>query len=369
MSTSQIPCSHCSKSYEPFKTAHGKISKLCPSCRENQRKSDEKRKDRVRNYQAEAKRNLEQNWISFQRISAVKRGKDVLLTKEQYLELIQKPCYFCGHYDENEIVGIDRVDNGQGYSKDNCVPACKFCNRMKHILHPRFFVAKAHLIDRHQGQNLSDTERDAFYTEWKEYLHTAPQPYIYVKRINEEKRGLPFNITKEQYEDLIYKPCYLCGFKNRHGNGLDRIDNTKREYSIENVQPCCSTCNMMKAHFNKEEFLVAIQKIVAHNLSIPDSWRSIPRRGFQMGGSKSEKVKEEKEKQWRAKTIYKAIKADTLQDFKKKVMGQTKWTEKEFHKITDDLFAKCKTGTFEELEQDLKKLVARIRYTRLGRSE
>ena len=120
MSTSQVPCSHCSKSYVPFNTAHGKPSKLCPQCRETQKRADEKRKDRVRNYQAEAKRNLDVHWESFKKKSVTVREKENTLTKEDFLELIQKCCFYCTYLNEEEVNGIDRVDNAKGYSKENC---------------------------------------------------------------------------------------------------------------------------------------------------------------------------------------------------------------------------------------------------------
>ena len=30
--------------------------------------------------------------------------------------------------------GVDRVDNTKGYSVDNSVPCCKFCNTAKHTM-------------------------------------------------------------------------------------------------------------------------------------------------------------------------------------------------------------------------------------------
>jgi hypothetical protein len=37
--------------------------------------------------------------------------------------------------------GVDRVDSGRGYTVDNCVPCCKFCNLMKRNYTPEFFLA------------------------------------------------------------------------------------------------------------------------------------------------------------------------------------------------------------------------------------
>ena len=356
MSTPYLQCSHCSKSYESYTTAHGKPSKLCPSCREIQKKSDEKRKGRVRNYQAEAKRNLDIHWESFKKKSVERREKENTLTKDDFLNLIQKECFYCKYLDENEINGIDRIDNAKGYSNENCVSACKVCNRMKHIFHPVFFIEKAKLITE-------KSDIDEFYKVWSEYIHRSPVPYGYLKRQTEEKRGIPFNLTKEQYDDIIYRPCYLCGYKCTVGNGLDRTDNTKREYTYDNIMPCCSSCNMMKAFFTKEEFLQKMTQI--SQCKYPPEWSQIPRHGFKMGGAKTEVVTEQKEnKQWRAKTIYKAVRSGTYSPFIQKTLETTNWTRDAFDTYTTTLFEKVLTKSFEETEEELRQLVQKINFVR-----
>lgn len=67
---------------------------------------------------------------------AKKRGYSYELTEEQFAELTQKNCYYCGakpkgHYGKYIYSGIDRIDNDKGYVMDNVVPCCKFCNRKK----------------------------------------------------------------------------------------------------------------------------------------------------------------------------------------------------------------------------------------------
>jgi len=362
MSDSQLSCSYCKKEYQPFKTLKGINSKLCQPCRENQQKAEEKRKGRVRNYQAEAKRNLENNWKSFLSKSVERREKEINLTKEQYFELIQKKCTYCNYYNENEINGIDRVDNTKGYLLENCVTACKHCNRIKHILHPVFFIGKAGLICKFQDSILDVSERNEFYKKWSVYIHKVPTPHIYVKRITEEKRGLEYSLTKEQYEELIYKPCYLCGFKNTVGNGLDRQDNSIG-YIYENVLTCCSTCNMMKSFYNKDDFIGQMRKI-AEVKEYPEEWNKIPCNGFHMGASKTEKESVAKEKQWRAVSIYKAVKSDTLDEFKKKTIETTGWSEEIYEEKTAPIFESTRVEPFEKAEGALKKLVEVIRAQR-----
>lgn len=76
--------------------------------------------------------------------SAKKRGLLFEFNLEEFEEITQMPCEYCKDSPSNFklspnkitekpyfYTGIDRVDNGKGYTKDNCVPCCKKCNFMK----------------------------------------------------------------------------------------------------------------------------------------------------------------------------------------------------------------------------------------------
>jgi hypothetical protein len=72
------------------------------------------------------------------------------LTKEQFSELCQRPCYYCGkepnrkiagsnRYNKSPLVhGIDRVDNNKGYVYENCVSCCKQCKTLGAFLFVQF---------------------------------------------------------------------------------------------------------------------------------------------------------------------------------------------------------------------------------------
>lgn len=47
------------------------------------------------------------------------------LTREFVLEECKKPCIYCG---DNKRIGLDRIDNTKGHTKDNVVPCCYDCN-------------------------------------------------------------------------------------------------------------------------------------------------------------------------------------------------------------------------------------------------
>lgn len=59
------------------------------------------------------------------------------LTQEQFALLITQPCAYCG---DKGKVGIDRVDNLQGYTSENSAPCCKTCNFMKKTMTKKQFL-------------------------------------------------------------------------------------------------------------------------------------------------------------------------------------------------------------------------------------
>lgn len=84
-------------------------------------------------------------YYSMYRTGALDRNLNFDLTKEEFKSIINKPCYYCGalpteiqslkKYNKTNkpclVNGVDRIVSNLGYSKDNCVPCCSVCNRMK----------------------------------------------------------------------------------------------------------------------------------------------------------------------------------------------------------------------------------------------
>lgn len=74
--------------------------------------------------------------------NARRRNLEWTLTKTQLHVLTKENCHYCGsnpkqvmwHKNHNGTYvynGIDRVDNAKGYTIDNVVPCCMFCNQGK----------------------------------------------------------------------------------------------------------------------------------------------------------------------------------------------------------------------------------------------
>lgn len=78
----------------------------------------------------------------YYRRNAKVRNIEWLLSSKELESLVQKPCYYCGISDGTcGYIGVDRVDNSQAYTKDNCVPCCKRCNQGKNDMTLEEFVS------------------------------------------------------------------------------------------------------------------------------------------------------------------------------------------------------------------------------------
>ena len=83
---------------------------------------------------------------------AKRRGLEFHITKEQFRELSQKNCYYCGAVPYQKVEqksyngfayynGLDRVNNSIGYFIDNIVTCCWVCNNMKAQMSKDQFLA------------------------------------------------------------------------------------------------------------------------------------------------------------------------------------------------------------------------------------
>lgn len=83
---------------------------------------------------------------------------------------------------------------------------------------------------------------------------------------NAKRRGIIFDLTAEQFKEMIAQPCHYCGGfssdydKSSRGNGIDRKDSSKG-YEIGNCVPCCSKCNFVKNTMPYDDFIDYIKRI------------------------------------------------------------------------------------------------------------
>jgi hypothetical protein len=92
-------------------------------------------------------------------------------------------------------------------------------------------------------------------------------------RNSAKKRNIDFELTKEQFSELMHGDCFYCGaepkkriFRRKTSsfnyclNGIDRVD-SNLGYTIENSISCCDTCNRAKLDHSLEYFLEWVEKV------------------------------------------------------------------------------------------------------------
>ena len=89
-----------------------------------------------------------------------------------------------------------------------------------------------------------------------------------------KRRGLVFDITKEQFRKITKDSCVYCGVEpsrksmSKTGeyiyNRIDRLDNNKG-YTVDNCRACCTRCNFFKGTMASNVFLETAISIVKNN--------------------------------------------------------------------------------------------------------
>lgn len=79
------------------------------------------------------------------------------------------------------------------------------------------------------------------------------------------KRGKSFELTQDQFEELVTGICSYCGFQSETVIGIDRLDSDKG-YTVQNTVPCCAVCNHMKGVRTPQQLKEHITKMYLHML-------------------------------------------------------------------------------------------------------
>lgn len=344
-------CVKCSKDFEAFQTKHMKDSTKCKECYENQKEQDKKRENRVRDYNKERIYHID-SYYKTHIIGSKRRGYgDFEIDFEIFSELVKSPCYYCKKIKENEINGIDRVNNDIGYTKENCVACCWKCNRMKYIYHPIFFIEKCKILCKEKEVSKE------FYKKWSiYYTRSNYKNYIAYKKEAENIRKISFELTQQQWDWLTRSSCYLCGYQDMHGIGIDRLDNTIRKYNIENSRACCGSCNNMKNELSLQDLLEQC-KVISDVWTSLDLLENIPisENPLKIAEDKGHIIKEKDRKHWKADGLYYAIisnNGDTFLELHSEV-----YSIKEF----EELCSLVKSATKDAAIDILKKLIVKLK--------
>jgi len=244
-------CVKCFKDFPSFLTHANRVSQLCKYCNEKQHLLDKERSNRLRNYKEERKKNIAGH-IKEYHDNAMKRGREYVLSPAEFETIVKKPCHYCNHYKDGEVIGIDRVDNTKGYISENVVPCCWLCNKMKTTFPVDLFIKICQCISTKTIFTTEDGKK------WPQFYSFKGDAKYCGYRLGAANRNLCFNITRDEFNNVINRPCYLCGYAGIVG--IDRKNNTVG-YTIDNCQPCCSTCNRMKGDLDFDVFIKKIMEI------------------------------------------------------------------------------------------------------------
>ncbi len=101
--------------------------------------------------------------------SCKRKNRECSITFDEAISLYQSNCYYCKeepsntykHANNKHLIlkynGIDRIDSSKGYSLDNVVPCCKYCNRAKNDLSQKDFYKLIERIYKFRVQRSSET--------------------------------------------------------------------------------------------------------------------------------------------------------------------------------------------------------------------
>jgi hypothetical protein len=94
--------------------------------------------------------------------------------------------------------------------------------------------------------------------KWKR----SPHARFWRLRQGAEKRGIPVEISFEDYVELTSGSCHYCfGPLPEFGGGLDRLDNAAG-YIKGNVGPCCTRCNKLKSNILTPDQMIAVATVL-----------------------------------------------------------------------------------------------------------
>lgn len=184
----------------------------------------------------------------------------------KFFQLSQENCHYCGikpqnifdFYNQKETEflynGLDRINQKEPHTLENCITCCKTCNYLKGTQNYNEFIKWINKIN-FNNRIFSYNKIDKYDINKKYLVNDAYRYY-----------SLDTDIDIYTFSKLIMEPCYYCndiGVNSRKGfryNGLDRIDNTKG-HELSNIVPCCKICNFSKKDFTKEEWYTQIRNI------------------------------------------------------------------------------------------------------------
>ena len=243
-------CVMCGINIEnPIKGIKGTLVQKCEKCYENMRKVEDKRVNRDRNYGFEKKINPIGHYREYAD-SAAKRNLSFYMTIDEFTEIVTKPCYYCKKYEDNEVIGIDRINSFIGYNIENIVPCCKLCNTMKQQLTTNEFALQIEKI---------------YLGFAKNFLKSTPIEEILEEEIMPSRRLRPKDIVSLYSKKKLDTYIELCKSDERSSVYIQKIiDSTTYSMTID--------------EFRKYLENVSRTEIRSQQLTLQNNRKRVPRK-------------------------------------------------------------------------------------------
>ena len=227
----------------------GKVQQ-CAGCYTKQRAVEDGR-ERNRNYSEEKKANMDKYMVSYIQ-SARSRNIGFELTKKKFEELVCMACYYCGSFNEKEVIGVDRLNSSRGYTNENCVPCCKICNFMKGTLSKNTFITQSHKIATHNPvEEMTDSEDDV-----KDDILSSNIPPA---KVTELYRSGKINLYIEACVRDNRSPLFIERIKNIQGANMSYND-FKAFF-----RTCCKTdSKLVAAHLTNERKRISEKELYGY---------------------------------------------------------------------------------------------------------
>jgi len=197
--------------------------------------------------------------------NAVETHAQWCLTDSQAFAIMRAPCVLCqtpADPSNGRPSGITRLRSvkdvrGMGpYTLENVEPACAVCNMIKgtHTLGAIREICCTIATHRGFGDFGKFPERFVNNTSRKSrscYLGDT------ARKAGGTIASKTHSLSNAEFNQIVSNPCYYCGKPSNppaHHNGLDRLDNSIRVYTLDNAVSCCGTCNIAKGKFTETLF-------------------------------------------------------------------------------------------------------------------
>lgn len=211
--------------------------------------------DKMKVYNDNRRTSSKDRWSSLITKCSRKAIPLALEEEKELSELFMQPCSYCGHEPSDTLNGLDRIIWDSGYCLKNVLPSCHICNLIKGTMTLEAFFG---MITKMESVN-PEVEPST----------TLPMTRRCGKGDGDAKSITPTlqKAAQNLVNQLENASCYLCGILRSdtpNGKiGIDRVDSCG-DYTPDNCEPCCWTCNRAKSDFQLGPFLAHVKRMALY---------------------------------------------------------------------------------------------------------